>query len=65
MFQRMFFGEVLEECKAYSDVNAREILYMAPLCVMVIVFGIWPSPILNMMKVTVGRLVVELAKYSQ
>ncbi|MDC0255816.1 NADH-quinone oxidoreductase subunit M [Bacteriovoracales bacterium] len=65
MFQRMFFGEVLEECKSYTDVNAREILYMTPLCVMVIVFGIWPSPILNIMKDTVGRLVVELAKYSQ
>jgi NADH-quinone oxidoreductase subunit M len=64
MFQRMFFGEVLEECKSYSDVNARELLYMTPLCIMVIVFGIWPSPILNMMKGTVGKLVVELAKYS-
>ena len=65
MFQRMFFGEVHEDCKNYSDVNAREILYMTPLCVMVILFGIWPTPVLDMMKGTVGRLVVELAKYSQ
>jgi NADH-quinone oxidoreductase subunit M len=60
MFKRMFFGEVIEECKEYTDVNAREIFYMLPLCIAVILFGIWPSPVLNIMKASVGNLVSML-----
>ena len=63
MFKRMFFGEVLESCKSYTDVNRREIFYMAPLCVAVIIFGIYPAPILNIMKASVGKLVGLLASF--
>lgn len=63
MFKRMFFGEVNEDCKSYSDMNFREIAYMTPLCIMVIFFGIYPTPILNIMKVSVGKLVSTLAQY--
>ncbi|RZF23306.1 NADH-quinone oxidoreductase subunit M [Halobacteriovorax vibrionivorans] len=63
MFKRMFFGEVIEENKSYTDMNAREIFYMLPLCVAVIVFGIYPSPLLNMMKASVGKLVSLLATF--
>jgi NADH-quinone oxidoreductase subunit M len=63
MFKRMFFGEVLPECKEYTDMDKRELLYMAPLCLAVVVFGIWPSPLLNMMKASVGKLVTLLATY--
>ena len=63
MFKRMFFGDVIEECKSYTDMNAREILYMVPLCVAVIVFGIYPSPILNIMRASVGKLVSLLATF--
>lgn len=63
MFKRMFFGEVNESVKGYEDMNAREIFYMLPLCILVIVFGIYPSPILNVMKASVGNLVSFLAQY--
>lgn len=63
MFKRMFFGEVIDECKSYSDVNAREIGYMVPLCVAVIFFGIIPAPLLNIMKASVGNLVSMLANF--
>jgi NADH-quinone oxidoreductase subunit M len=63
MFKRMFFGEVIESVKGYSDMNAREIFYMLPLCVAVIVFGIYPSPILNIMKASVGSLVQLLGRF--
>ena len=63
MFKRMFFGEVNEECKTYTDMNAREIFYMTPLCVAVIVFGIYPTPVLNIMKSSVGQLVELLGKF--
>jgi NADH-quinone oxidoreductase subunit M len=63
MFKRMFFGDVNPEVKDYEDMNTREILYMLPLCIAVIVFGIFPSPILNIMKASVGQLVDLLSKY--
>ena len=63
MFKRMFYGEVVEDNKAYWDVNAREIFYMSPLIVAVIVFGIYPAPLLNMMKASVGKLVVMLSAF--
>lgn len=63
MFKRMFFGEVNPEVSEYEDMNLREVAYMIPLCVAVIVFGIFPAPILNVMKASVGQLVDLLAKY--
>lgn len=63
MFKRMFFGEVNPETEGYDDMNAREIFYMVPLCVAVIVFGVYPSPLLNVMKASVGQLVDLLAKF--
>lgn len=63
MFKRMFFGEVLEECKTYSDMNAREIAYMVPLCIAVIFFGIIPAPLLNIMKASVGNLVSLMSNF--
>lgn len=63
MFKRMFFGEVIEECKSYTDMNKREIFYMIPLCVAVILFGIWPSPILDIMKASVNELVTLMAQF--
>jgi NADH-quinone oxidoreductase subunit M len=63
MFKRMFFGEVNPDVKEYNDMTAVEVLYMSPLVVAVILFGIWPSPILNMMKASVGQLVSLLATF--
>src|SRR5690606_14764745 len=63
MFKRMFFGEVNPEIEGYEDMNAREVVYMIPLCIAVIVFGIYPSPLLNVMKASVGQLVDLLAKF--
>ncbi len=61
MFKRMFFGEVSEEVKSYSDMNWREVAYMTPLCIAVIVFGVYPTPVLNIMRASVGQLVKMFA----
>ena len=60
MYKRMFFGEVNPDVKGYADMNKREIFYMFPLCVAVIFFGIFPAPLLNIMKASVGQLVTLL-----
>ena len=63
MFKRMFFGEVNPEVKEYRDMTKLEMTYMIPLCVAVIVFGIWPSPVLNIMKASVGQFVSLMATF--
>jgi NADH-quinone oxidoreductase subunit M len=63
MFKRMFFGEVNPDVKDYEDMNKREIFYMLPLCACVIYFGIFPGPLLNVMKASVSQLVDLLSKY--
>ena len=63
MFKRMFFGDVNPEVKEYTDMTKLEVAYMIPLCIAVILFGIWPSPILNVMKASVGQLVSLMATF--
>jgi NADH-quinone oxidoreductase subunit M len=63
MFKRMFFGEVNPEVEEYEDMNAREVFYMLPLCACVIFFGIFPAPLLNVMKASVGQLVELLSRF--
>ena len=63
MFKRMFFGEVNPDVKDYEDMNKREVFYMIPLCICVIYFGIFPGPLLNVMKASVSQLVDLLSKY--
>lgn len=63
MFKRMFFGEVNPEVKDYTDMTKLEIAYMLPLVVAVIAFGIWPNPLLNIMKASVGQLVTLLSNF--
>ncbi len=63
MFKRMFFGDVVEENRKYTDMNMREVLYMLPLCVAVIFFGIYPAPLLNIMRASVGNLVNLLGSF--
>lgn len=60
MYKRMFFGEVNPDIKGYTDMNRREVFYMLPLCVAVVFFGIFPAPLLNIMKASVGQLVTLL-----
>lgn len=63
MFKRMFFGEVNPEVKEYTDMTKLEVAYMIPLVIAVIVFGIYPSPLLNIMKASVGQLVSLLGTF--
>jgi NADH-quinone oxidoreductase subunit M len=57
MFKRVFFGPLNEKYKDLPDMNLREILYMTPLTILVIVFGVWPKPILDVLKPTLTGLI--------
>jgi NADH-quinone oxidoreductase subunit M len=56
MLQRVFFGPLNEKYKDYQDMTGRELFSLAPLCVMVVVFGVCPQPLINLTQTTVGKL---------
>jgi NADH-quinone oxidoreductase subunit M len=60
--QRVFLGNANERWSAMPDVDAREIFMLAPLAIIVLVLGIYPSFMLNVMTSSVNHLVDVVAK---
>jgi len=58
MVKRVFFGEVAnEKVKALKDINSREFFFLSVLAVMVLFFGLYPAPLLEVMDESVENLV--------
>jgi NADH-quinone oxidoreductase subunit M len=47
LYQRTFQGTVSERVTRFRDLNARETLAVAPLLVLILLFGVYPKPILD------------------
>jgi NADH-quinone oxidoreductase subunit M len=60
LYRRVVFG-ALEKAtlRNLPDMNAREITVMAPLVVATILFGFYPAPILDVIAVSVKKLVMN------
>ncbi len=57
MFQRVFLGPVtVEENRKLIDLNAREILTLAPLLILIFWIGLYPKPFLNLIGPTVNQM---------
>ena len=54
--QRMFLGRVNEKYADLPDINRREALSLAPLGVLVVLLGVYPHPVLNLMRSTLGYM---------
>ena len=54
--QRMFFGKLNPKYETLSDINAREIVALVPLLVIVIFLGVYPAPALNLISASLGDL---------
>jgi NADH-quinone oxidoreductase subunit M len=61
MIKRVIFGSITAEKQAtvgkLVDINARETLILTLLAIMVLLFGLWPAPLLDVMHATVQHLV--------
>jgi len=55
--QRLFLGPLPERWKSLPDINGRELFTLVPLAVIVIVLGIYPNPMINLMSTAVNTLV--------
>ncbi len=61
MFQKLFLGELdKEENRGLSDLNAREVLTLAPLIVLIFWIGLYPRPFFALMEPSVAKVVAAL-----
>jgi NADH-quinone oxidoreductase subunit M len=60
VLQRVFLGPLPEKWKNLTDMNGRETFMLATLGVIVIFFGIYPAPILNLMNSSLNTLAALL-----
>lgn len=62
MVKRVFYGEVVNENVAVlQDINSREFIIMATLAVAVLVLGLWPAPVVDVMHASVENLLQHIA----
>lgn len=63
MVKRVFFGEVANaEVVKLQDINSREMLLLASLAVIVLLIGLWPDPLLNVMHASVDNLLLQITQ---
>ncbi|MDH5180745.1 MAG: NADH-quinone oxidoreductase subunit M [Gammaproteobacteria bacterium] len=63
MVKRVVFGKIVHEKVAQlQDINNREFLFLAVLATMVLLFGIWPAPLLEVMDASVANLVTHMTQ---
>ncbi len=64
MYQRVAFGEASDFIKGLghhlTDLNRTEVLTLAPLFVLTIVFGLYPALLLDLIQAPVGQLLAEV-----
>lgn len=62
LYRRVVYGELTkDDVKAMLDLDAREIAILAPLIIIVMWMGVYPSPFLNVMSVSVDNLLTEFS----
>jgi NADH-quinone oxidoreductase subunit M len=62
MVKRVVFGDVANDnVRALEDVNAREFVILATLAVAVLVFGLWPEPLIGVMHASVENLLAHVS----
>lgn len=63
MVKRVFFGEVANaEVAKLKDIDSREMLLLASLAVIVLLIGLWPDPLLNVMHASVDNLLLQITQ---
>ncbi len=48
MIQRVLLGKLNPRWESLTDMNAREIIMLAPMVVLMVLFGVWPKPMLDL-----------------
>ena len=60
LYRRVIFGEMTkDDLKFILDLDRREIAVLAPLVALVLIFGVWPMPILEVFHASVDHLLLQ------
>jgi NADH-quinone oxidoreductase subunit M len=60
-YQRVFHGEITrDENRRLNDLNLREAVMLAPICVLIVVIGLYPRPFLERIEPAAERVVQQL-----
>ncbi|MEL7298334.1 MAG: NADH-quinone oxidoreductase subunit M [Pseudomonadota bacterium] len=63
MVKRVLFGDIAnDQVAALTDLNAREFLMLTILAISVLLLGVWPEPLVNMMQASVDALVGHIGQ---
>ena len=63
MYKRVVYGDIANDgVRSLTDVNGREFFILAALAVMVLLLGLWPAPLLEVMGPTVENLLEHISK---
>ncbi len=60
MLQRVFLGPLNEKYADTPDINRRELITVLPIAALVIFLGVFPPPIINMIKVSLLNLIAQI-----
>jgi len=61
MIKRVIYGDVANDnVAALTDINKREFLFMFLLAVMVLLIGLWPAPLLEVMEASTDNLLLQM-----
>ncbi|RME33627.1 MAG: NADH-quinone oxidoreductase subunit M [Gammaproteobacteria bacterium] len=64
MYKRVIFGEVAnEKVAALKDLNRRELVFLTALAVPVLLLGVWPAPLLEVINPAVDLLLQQIAPH--
>jgi NADH-quinone oxidoreductase subunit M len=62
LYQRVFQGTVSDKVTKFRDVNAREVLAVAPLLALIIFLGVYPKPVLDVINPAVKATLSDVHK---
>ena len=63
MIKRVVYGEVAnDKVAALEDLNHREFIVLGILAIAVLLLGVWPAPLVDMMNVTIEELVMQVGQ---
>jgi NADH-quinone oxidoreductase subunit M len=61
LVKRVIFGEVAnDKVAALKDINGREFLVLSVLVIAVLLIGLWPAPLLDVMRASTQHLAQQL-----
>ncbi len=63
LVKRVIFGDVANDnVAALEDIGPREFFILAVLAIVVLLLGVWPAPLIDLMEPTLGHLLEHVAK---